>query len=156
MLLIHSAHVPLHPMRALQSKDQHVRSGSSHCGSMTAILCCCGRVFLLFEAVGSAFYCWLNGAWLGYSQDSCLPAEFDVTAQLQPGANTLAVQVRRFFILVLTKPAAGEDPSDIFTSVSDHKVQHTSTQRCLRRLMCLCRSCGGAMAATWRTRYGCM
>ena len=54
---------------------------------------CQYRVFLRFEAVGSAFYCWLNGTWLGYSQDSCLPAEFDVTTALQPGANTLAVQV---------------------------------------------------------------
>jgi len=49
-------------------------------------------VFLLFEAVGSAFYCWLNETWVGYSQDSCLPAEFDVTKLLQPGVNTLAVQ----------------------------------------------------------------
>jgi beta-galactosidase len=54
---------------------------------------CYRRVFLLFEAVGSAFYCWLNGAWLGYSQDSCLPAEFDITAELRAGVNTLAVQV---------------------------------------------------------------
>jgi beta-galactosidase len=54
------------------------------------------RVFLLFEAVGSAFYCWLNGTWVGYSQDSCLPAEFDVTRLLQPGANVLAVQVMRW------------------------------------------------------------
>jgi Glycosyl hydrolases family 2, sugar binding domain len=55
--------------------------------------CDCCRIFLLFEAVGSAFYCWLNGTWLGYSQDSCLPAEFDVTAHLREGVNTLAVQV---------------------------------------------------------------
>lgn len=61
---------------------------------LPVIACRCHRrVFLLFEAVGSAFYCWLNGAWLGYSQDSCLPAEFDITAQLRAGVNTLAVQV---------------------------------------------------------------
>lgn len=54
------------------------------------------RVFLLFEAVGSAFYCWLNGSWVGYSQDSCLPAEFDVTPLLEPGENVLAVQVMRW------------------------------------------------------------
>ena len=51
------------------------------------------RVFLLFEAVGSAFHCWINGEFVGYSQDSCLPAEFDVTAVLRPGTNVVAVQV---------------------------------------------------------------
>ena len=60
------------------------------------------RIFLLFEAVGSAFYCWLNGTWLGYSQDSCLPAEFDVTAHVCEGANTLAVQVcHRLYICTI-------------------------------------------------------
>ena len=47
----------------------------------------------MFEGVTSAFYCWLNGQRVGYSQDSCLPAEFDVGRLLQPGANVLAVQV---------------------------------------------------------------
>lgn len=51
------------------------------------------RAFLTFEAVTSAFYCWVNGAAVGYSQDSCLPAEFDVSNLLQPGTNSLAVQV---------------------------------------------------------------
>ena len=37
---------------------------------------------LVFEGVDSAFYCWLDGAPLGYSQDSRLPAEFDATAAL--------------------------------------------------------------------------
>ena len=57
------------------------------------MICCrISRVFLLFEGVGSAFYCWLNGISVGYSQDSCLPAEFDVTSLLQTDANVLAVQ----------------------------------------------------------------
>ena len=47
----------------------------------------------MFEGVDSAFYCWLNGARLGYSQDSRLPAEFDASGVLRPGRNTLAVQV---------------------------------------------------------------
>lgn len=50
-------------------------------------------VSLVFEGVDSAFYCWLNGSLLGYSQDSRLPAEFDVTGAVQPGTNLLAVQV---------------------------------------------------------------
>lgn len=51
------------------------------------------RVWLHFGGVNNAFYCWLNGTLLGYSQDSCCPAEFDVTAVLKPGQNLLAVQV---------------------------------------------------------------
>lgn len=31
------------------------------------------RAFLTFEGVTSAFYCWVNGVQVGYSQDSCLP-----------------------------------------------------------------------------------
>jgi beta-galactosidase len=54
------------------------------------------QVFLLFEGVDSAFYVWLNGELVGYSQDSRLPAEFNVTRFLRPGENTLAVQVYRW------------------------------------------------------------
>ncbi|GAP07665.1 MAG TPA: glycoside hydrolase family 2 [Anaerolinea thermolimosa] len=54
------------------------------------------RVFLLFEAVDSAFYVWVNGEMVGYSQDSRLPAEFDVTEFVKQGENQLAVQVMRY------------------------------------------------------------
>jgi len=54
------------------------------------------RVILHFGGVASAFYCWLNGEEVGYSQDSCLPAEFDVTELLLPGQNKLAVKVIRW------------------------------------------------------------
>jgi hypothetical protein len=53
------------------------------------------RVFLQFEAVGSAFYCWVNGAMVGYAQDTFLSSEFDVTELLKAGSNHLAVQVSR-------------------------------------------------------------
>ena len=49
-----------------------------------------------FGGVNNAFYAWLNGKMLGYSQDSCCPAEFEVTSLLQPGRNVLAVQVCPF------------------------------------------------------------
>jgi beta-galactosidase/beta-glucuronidase len=39
----------------------------------------------VFEGVDSAFYCWINGKRVGYSQDSRLPTEFDVTEHLIPG-----------------------------------------------------------------------
>ncbi|HMN60143.1 MAG TPA: glycoside hydrolase family 2 TIM barrel-domain containing protein, partial [Anaerolinea sp.] len=53
-------------------------------------------MILLFEAVDSAFYAWVNGQLAGYSQDSRLPAEFDVTDLVRPGENILAVQVMRY------------------------------------------------------------
>ena len=53
-------------------------------------------VFLDFEGVESAFYCWLNGKLVGYSEDSRLPAVFNVTDYLKKGTNRLAVQVMRY------------------------------------------------------------
>lgn len=51
------------------------------------------RVFLNFDGVDSAFYVWVNGQPVGYSQGSHMPSEFDLTAHLRPGENLLAVQV---------------------------------------------------------------
>ncbi|QGN54150.1 sugar-binding domain-containing protein [Novosphingobium sp. Gsoil 351] len=51
---------------------------------------------LHFGAVQSAFYVWVNGKLAGYSEDSRLPAEFDVTRLIRPGRNTIAVEVYRF------------------------------------------------------------
>lgn len=53
-------------------------------------------VFLDFEGVESAFYCWVNGEFAGYSEDSRLPAHFNVTGLLKKGKNTLAVKVFRY------------------------------------------------------------
>lgn len=50
-------------------------------------------VFLTFAGVDSAFYVWVNGRMVGYSQAAHLPAEFNITSYLQAGQNTLAVQV---------------------------------------------------------------
>jgi beta-galactosidase len=54
------------------------------------------QVFMLFEGVDSAFYLWINGEQVGYSEDSRLPAEFNITPYAHPGENTLAVQVYRW------------------------------------------------------------
>ncbi|MEZ8385759.1 sugar-binding domain-containing protein, partial [Vibrio splendidus] len=51
---------------------------------------------LTFDGVNSAFHLWCNGKWVGYSQDSRLSAEFDVSDYLQAGDNTLAVMVLRW------------------------------------------------------------
>ena len=53
-------------------------------------------VVLHFDGVKSAFYVWVNGRQVGYSQDSMLPAEFTITDYLRPGRNTLAVEVYRW------------------------------------------------------------
>jgi beta-galactosidase len=55
-----------------------------------------GRVTLQFEGVNSAFYLVCNGRFVGYSQDSRLPAEFDLTTLLNAGANRVAVMVLRW------------------------------------------------------------
>ena len=49
-----------------------------------------------FEAVSSAFYVWVNGQKVGYSQNSMSPAEFEITPYLQEGKNRLAVEVYRW------------------------------------------------------------
>ncbi len=54
------------------------------------------RVHLQFGGVDSAFYVWVNGRKVGYSEDSRLPAEFDVTAFVKPGTNVLAAEVFRW------------------------------------------------------------
>ena len=51
---------------------------------------------LEFEAVSSAFYVWVNGHNVGYSQNSMSPAEFDITPYLKEGKNRLAVEVYRW------------------------------------------------------------
>ncbi|KQX68350.1 glycoside hydrolase family 2 TIM barrel-domain containing protein [Paenibacillus sp. Root444D2] len=50
-------------------------------------------VYISFQGVESAFYLWLNGEFIGYSEDSFTPAEFDLTPFLQEGENKLAVEV---------------------------------------------------------------
>ncbi len=54
------------------------------------------QTFLVFDGVNSAFYVWVNGEQVGYSEDSRLPAEFNITKYLKPGANTIAVEVYRW------------------------------------------------------------
>ncbi len=54
------------------------------------------QVFIHFGAVKSAFYIWINGEQVGYSEDSKTPAEFNITPYLKPGRNLLALQVFRW------------------------------------------------------------
>ncbi|MCL3780198.1 DUF4981 domain-containing protein [Prolixibacteraceae bacterium JC049] len=54
------------------------------------------QVFICLQGVSSAFYLWVNGQYVGYSEDGKLPADFDITAHVQRGINTLALQVFRW------------------------------------------------------------
>ena len=54
------------------------------------------ETFLVLRGVNSACYVWVNGQKVGYSEDSRLPAEFNVTKYVRPGENTVAVEVYRF------------------------------------------------------------
>lgn len=54
------------------------------------------ELYLRFEGVRSAFYVWLNGELLGYSQGSKTPAEFNITDRIEKGENDLAVEVYRW------------------------------------------------------------
>jgi len=54
------------------------------------------EIFIHLGAVKSAFYIWINGQKVGYSQDSKTPAEFNLTSYLQPGENSIALEVYRW------------------------------------------------------------
>ena len=54
------------------------------------------QVFLHFAGVNSAFYVWVNGQRVGYSEGSKTPAEFDISSYLLAGDNQLAVLVIRW------------------------------------------------------------
>lgn len=49
-----------------------------------------------FGAVKSAFYLWINGSYVGYSQGSMTPAEFDITSFIKLGTNHISVEVYRY------------------------------------------------------------
>ena len=54
------------------------------------------NVYVRFNGVGHGFYLWVNGQRVGYSEDSYVPAEFDITQYLVEGDNVMALQVYRF------------------------------------------------------------
>ena len=54
------------------------------------------RNHIIFEGVNSAFHLWCNGQWVGYSQDSRLPSEFDLSPFLIAGKNRISAMVIRW------------------------------------------------------------
>jgi beta-galactosidase len=53
-------------------------------------------VFVQLGAVSSAFYLWINGEYVGYSEGSKTASEFDVSSFVRSGENTIAVEVYRW------------------------------------------------------------
>ena len=53
-------------------------------------------IFVKFGAVSSAFYLWVNGQYIGYSEGSKTPSEFDISKAVKLGRNTIAVEVYRW------------------------------------------------------------
>ncbi len=54
------------------------------------------EIYIHFGAVRSAFYLWVNGTKVGYSQGSKLPSEFNITKYLKSGENEIALEVYQF------------------------------------------------------------
>lgn len=54
------------------------------------------ETYIVFDGVQSAFYLWINGEKVGYSQGSRTPAEFNITQYLKPGKNIVAAEVYRW------------------------------------------------------------
>ena len=54
------------------------------------------ETYLVFDGVQAAFYLWINGQKVGYSQGSRTPAEFNISKYLKRGKNVMAVEVYRW------------------------------------------------------------
>ena len=55
-----------------------------------------GRVYFVLEGVSSCAFVYVNGAYVGFTQGSHLQAEFDITAYVRQGENTLRVKVLKW------------------------------------------------------------
>lgn len=57
---------------------------------------CDGDVMLVFEGVSSCMYLYVNGCYVGFTQGSHLPSEFDITPYVKPGKNILMAKVLKW------------------------------------------------------------
>ncbi|MFD0705385.1 glycoside hydrolase family 2 TIM barrel-domain containing protein [Alloscardovia venturai] len=73
---------------SLSPREREALTSSAHAGE---------RIHLTFDGAAIALYVWLNGTFVGYSEDSFTPAEFDVTDILNPqGTNTVTAAVYEY------------------------------------------------------------
>ena len=113
------------------------------------------RVYLQFGGVDSAFYVWVNGRRIGYSEDSRTPAEFDVTSASQAGDEQLAVEVYRFGDGAFLEDQDMWRMSGIFRDVylvERCRAAHSATSRSRPISMTQYRDGTVQIRATWRTR----
>jgi beta-galactosidase len=54
------------------------------------------QIILHLAGASSGTFVWINGSKVGYSQDSRLPAEFDITSFLKPGENNIAIETYKY------------------------------------------------------------
>ena len=52
--------------------------------------------YVMFEGVNACFYLWINGTYVGYSQGSRIPAEFNIAPHVRQGSNKIAVMVLKW------------------------------------------------------------
>ena len=55
-----------------------------------------GSAYISFQGVESAFSLWMNGEFVGYSEDSFTPAEFELSSYIREGKNRIGVQVYKY------------------------------------------------------------
>lgn len=76
------------------------------------------QLLLEFEGVQSAFAVWVNGSFVGYSEDSFTTHRFDATSLLHSGTNTVAVRVYKYSTASWLEDQDYWRLSGIFRSVS--------------------------------------
>ncbi|MCY1721834.1 DUF4981 domain-containing protein [Prolixibacteraceae bacterium Z1-6] len=86
------------------------------------------EIFIHFDGVSSAFYIWVNGEKVGYSQGSRTPAEFNLTPYLQKGENKIAMQVFRWCDGSYLEDQDGWRLSGIFRDVYLYATPKTQIQ----------------------------
>jgi beta-galactosidase len=94
------------------------------------------EVFLHFDGVKSAFYVWVNGCKVGYSQDSMTPAEFNITRYLAPARTFLP-----------SRSIAGPTAAISKTRTCGGSAASTARSTCSRRRRCT--SAISSSAARW-------
>ncbi len=106
------------------------------------------RTHLMFEGVDSAFYLWINGTYVGYSQVTHAQSEFDITDALIEGTNTLDVLVLKWCdgtyledqdkfrttgiirdVYLLSRAAAGVEDYFVTTSFTENGARVTVDAR---------------------------
>ncbi|MEN8115634.1 MAG: glycoside hydrolase family 2 TIM barrel-domain containing protein [Bacteroidota bacterium] len=86
------------------------------------------EIFIHFDGILSAFYIWVNGEKVGYSQGSFTPAGFNLTKYLRKGENKIAVQVFRWSDGSYLEDQDGWRLSGIFRDVYLYTTPKTQIQ----------------------------